>query len=256
MLMVPSFAAEEAVSFAVDANGGARSPWASGGFSEMAMANVSAIRTRIIEMPFLQELVAGTLPKETFAFYLTQDSLYLRQYSRVLAALAAKAPSVAITQNMARAADMALVVEGALHEVFLAEISSATAEERRRAEKSPTCAAYTDFQQSRLAFAPYEVAYAAAIPCYTIYAEVGRHILEITAGKTLDAHPYKAWVQTYGGEAFEAATQRATDALDVLAAAATPAVVDEMLDAFRQSARFEWMFWDSAYRREQWPVQL
>jgi thiaminase/transcriptional activator TenA len=29
-----------------------------------------------------------------------------------------------------------------------------------------------------------------------------------------------------------------------------------MLDAFRRSTRFEWMFWDSAWRREQWPIAL
>ena len=54
----------------------------------------------------------------------------------------------------------------------------------------------------------------------------------------------------------EQATARATWALDELAASATPAVREEMLHAFRMSARFEWLFWDSAYRREQWPIAL
>ena len=86
--------------------------------------------------------------------------------------------------------------------------------------------------------------------------QVGRHILSITQGAELDANPYKQWIQTYGGEDFEAATFRAVGALDALAAAATPAVREEMLRAFRQAARFEYLFWDSAYRREQWPVPL
>ena len=252
-------ASDATVSVSVDPAGGASRrtpPWERGAFTEAAMANVSAVRERIKAMPFLQELVAGTLPKETFAFYLTQDSLYLRQYSRVLAALASRAPTMEVTQNMARAADMALVVEGALHEVFLGTMSELSPEERRQTEPSPTCEAYTDFMQARLAFAPYEVAFAAALPCYTIYAEVGRHILAVTRGAELDANPYKQWIQTYGGEDFEAATFRAVGALDALAAAATPAVREEMLRAFRQAARFEYLFWDSAYRREQWPVPL
>jgi len=231
-------------------------PWERGAFTEAAMANVSATRERIKSMEFLQELVAGTLPKSTFAFYLTQDSLYLRQYSKVLAALASRAPTVEVTQNMARAADMALVVEGALHEVFLSSLSELSVEERRRAEPSPTCSAYTNFMQATLTFAPYEVAFAAALPCYTIYAEVGRHLLALTRGAELESHPYKQWIETYGGEAFEAATFRAVGALDQLAEAATPAVRGEMLRAFQQSARFEWMFWDSAYRREEWSIPL
>lgn len=231
-------------------------PWETGGFAQEAMANVSATRDKIRALPFLAELVAGTLPAETFAFYLTQDSLYLRQYSKVLATLAGRGPTPGITQNMARASDMTLVVEGALHEVFLSKLSSATPEERRETEPSPTCAAYTDWMQAKVAFAPYEVGYAAAIPCYTVYAEVGRHILSTTKSADLAAHPYKEWIETYGGEAFEAATLRATTALDELAAKASPAVRAEMLQAFRQGTRFEWMFWDSAYRREQWPLTL
>lgn len=232
-------------------------PWqAPGEFTEMVTANVSATRTLIKQMPFLKELVAGTLPAETFAFYLTQDSLYLRQYSKVLANLASRGPTPEITQNMARSSDMTLVVEGALHEVFLSKLSSATANERRETPQSPTCAAYTDWMQARVAFAPYEVGYAAAIPCYTIYAEVGRHILSITKDEDLAQHPYKEWIETYGGAAFEAATQRATAHLDFLAARATPAVREAMMTTFRQGARFEWQFWDSAYRREPWPIAL
>ena len=119
-LLAVSLAAAGATEASVSAAGAvsvAAPPWAQGGFTESAMANVSAVREQIKALPFLQELVAGTLPKASFAFYLTQDSLYLRQYSKVLAALASRAPTVAVTQNMARAADMALVVEGALHEV-------------------------------------------------------------------------------------------------------------------------------------------
>ena len=148
-------------------------PWQPAGFTHEMMQNVSATRALIVRMPFLEELVAGTLPTDTFAFYLTQDSLYLRQYSRVLANLASRAPTAEITQNMARASDMTLIVEGALHEGFLSKWSSATPDET---ELSPTCAAYTDWLQARVAFAPYEVGYAAAMPCED-FAEVFHHYL-------------------------------------------------------------------------------
>ena len=45
-----------------------------------------------------------------------------------------------------------------------------------------------------------------------------------------------------------------TAALDEIAASASPSVREELLAAFRQSTRFEWMFWDSAHRREAWPI--
>jgi thiaminase/transcriptional activator TenA len=41
---------------------------------------------------------------------------------------------------------------------------------------------------------------------------------------------------------------------DRIAAATTPAVRDQMHQAFRRAAQLEWMFWDSAYRQERWPT--
>jgi thiaminase/transcriptional activator TenA len=41
---------------------------------------------------------------------------------------------------------------------------------------------------------------------------------------------------------------------DRLGAAATPAIRDDMYRAFQRASQLEWMFWDSAYRLERWPV--
>ena len=228
-------------------------PWLNGGFTESAMARLAGLREQILSLPFLNELTAGTLPEEKFAFYLVQDSHYLRHYSKVLAMLAAKAPFPNITQTMSRAADMALFVEGALHEVFLSNLSPSLAGIRETGP-SPTCSAYTDMLTSRAHAAPYEVAFAAALPCYTVYCEVGRHIVGLDL--ELEQHPYAKWIQTYGGTDFEDATARAVAHLDRLAATASEGVRAQMYDAFDQAARMEWMFWDSAYNLQQWPVQL
>ena len=44
------------------------------------------------------------------------------------------------------------------------------------------------------------------------------------------------------------------DVTDQAAAATTPDRREAMLAAFRRSTQFEWMFWESAYRLERWPV--
>jgi thiaminase/transcriptional activator TenA len=41
---------------------------------------------------------------------------------------------------------------------------------------------------------------------------------------------------------------------DQLAEAASAPVRDEMLRAFMRAAQLEWMFWDSAWRLERWPI--
>ena len=214
------------------------------------MEKSARVREQIKDLDFLEELVAGTLPIETFHHYLAQDSLYLRQYSRVLALLAVRAPRPEITQLMASASNMTLVVEGALHENFLQGRGA-------NAVPSPTCEGYTNFLLANAHNRPYEVAFASAIPCYTIYCEVGELMLRRFSsvdGVELESHPYAAWIQTYGGEAFETATRKAVAVLDELAAGTTPNMRDEMHQAFLQATRFEWMFWRSAYDHEEWPI--
>jgi thiaminase/transcriptional activator TenA len=43
-------------------------------------------------------------------------------------------------------------------------------------------------------------------------------------------------------------------ATDEAAELASPNARERMHDAFRRAAQLEWMFWDSAYRLEDWPV--
>mmetsp|Transcript_49017 Transcript_49017/g.111649 ORF Transcript_49017/g.111649 Transcript_49017/m.111649 type:complete len:246 (+) Transcript_49017:76-813(+) len=231
--------------------------WETGGFTQQAMDSVAGMRVKIKAMPFLSELVAGTLSPETFAHYLMQDHLYLREYGKVLKGLADKAITPEAKENMSRAAENITTVEGALHETFLTELSVLSAEEREKVEASPTCQGYTDFQQTLLASAPYEVAFASIMPCYTIYCEVGRWIeSNAPSVEALDAHPYARWIRTYGGDGFEQATARAAGIFDNLAAAASDETRAQMLRTFQQAARFEYMFWDSAYTNQAWPVAI
>ena len=41
---------------------------------------------------------------------------------------------------------------------------------------------------------------------------------------------------------------------DQLAEAAPAPVRDQMFAAFQRASQLEWMFWDSAYRLERWPI--
>lgn len=93
---------------------------------------------------------------------------------------------------------------------------------------------------------------AALLPCFWIYAEVGCDI----HARSVAGNPYQAWIATYAGEEFHVhARVRALCAtVDRLANEATPATRATMHAAYRDAARQEWMFWDSACRLAQWPT--
>jgi thiaminase/transcriptional activator TenA len=207
------------------------------------------LRAAIMDMPFNRELAAGTLPRETFQFYMLQDSLYLEGYSRTLSILSAKAPDVDMMLEFAEAAQEALVVERALHESVFRSfgLDQATVD---AAEESPTCLNYVNFLLATAHQNSFEEAVAAVLPCFWVYEEVGLAVHETAAAD----NPYRAWIDTYSSEEFSAAVKRVVAATDRLADRASPYRVERMAQAFIRSVQFEWMFWDSAYRREPWPI--
>ena len=218
-------------------------------FSGEAWQRILPLYAAILELPFNRELAAGTLARERFTFYMLQDAHYLTYFGRALAVTAARAPDADALIQFAGSAREAVLVERALHEGFFRDFGISPAE-AAATEPSPTCAHYTYYLLALAHNAPYEVAVAALLPCFWIYWEVGKHLLAIAQPD----NPYQAWIDTYADEAFATGVRKVIALSDRIAAATTPAVRDQMHQAFRRAAQLEWMFWDSAYRQERWPT--
>ena len=71
------------------------------GFSEQLRAEAEPIWRAIFRHPFLREIKDGTLPLETFRYYLGQDYHYLEGFGRAVAMTLAKAPDAALLQELA-----------------------------------------------------------------------------------------------------------------------------------------------------------
>ncbi|SHF50300.1 thiaminase /4-amino-5-aminomethyl-2-methylpyrimidine deaminase [Jatrophihabitans endophyticus] len=205
------------------------------------------VHEAILAHPFLAGLTDGTLPADTFAYYLAQDAHYLRDYARTLAVVAAKAPTHADTALLARHAAETAEVELALHETLLPQLGIDAAALADVAV-SPTTTAYTSYLLATAHGGTFADGLAAVLPCYWIYQRVGQSL--VAAGSP-DAR-YRRWIDTYADDAFAetvAAVLALADRLVVDAAAESG-----MHRHFGVTARYEWMFWDAAWRREGWPL--
>ncbi len=211
--------------------------------------DVAPLRAKILAQPFLSELTDGTLQHATFQHYILQDSLYLAEYARVLAIAAARAPDATARLEFSGGASVAVQVEQVLHQQFFAQFGLDPAA-AHAAEPSPTCLNYTGYLTSLAATRSYEELVAGILPCFWIYWEVGCTVKPKSAAD----NPYAAWINAYADESFGAATERVKVIVDQAAAAATPATQTAMAKAFTMASRFEYLFWDSAYRREAWAV--
>ncbi|MEN3974136.1 thiaminase II [Emcibacter sp. SYSU 3D8] len=218
-------------------------------FCEGVWQQALPLRRAILDLPFNRDLAAGTLPRETFQFYMLQDSLYLDGYSRALSLLAARAPETDMMLEFAQAAQVALVVERSLHESVFKEygLDRSVID---AAEPSPTCLGYINFLIAAAHQASFEEAVAAVLPCFWVYEEVGNTVHD----RATPDNPYRAWIDAYASEEFAAAVRRVIDITDRLALHASPKAVAGMTQAFIRSVQYEWMFWDSAYTRQTWPV--
>jgi thiaminase (transcriptional activator TenA) len=211
-------------------------------FCAAAWNNIAGIRKAIHAHPFLDGLADGTLPRAAFQRYIVQDSHYLADYARVLAMVSARAPDAAARLEFSDGAKVAVQVEAALHQSFFASYGVHDV-----AAPTPTCTGYTGYLIKLAATRSYEEAIAGLLPCFWIYWDVGQAI----APRAAPDNPYASWIATYVDPAFGAATARVRAIVD---AAATPATTAAMLLAFETAARYEWMFWESAWKDLDWPV--
>lgn len=211
-------------------------------WSDKAWDMARHIYLEILQHPFVCELSDGTLSRERFDFYISQDAIYIENYSRVLAHIASRIPSRRHSEDFLRFALDGVMVEKALHRSFIGDRNASVS-------PSPTCMQYMDFEKSRSSD-PVEVEAAAILPCFWIYQSVGEAILR----RCSDDNPYMKWIATYADEAFAVSTRRAIEICDELAENTTAAIEESMTQAFVHATMMEWMFWDSAYKMEQWKI--
>jgi thiaminase (transcriptional activator TenA) len=217
-------------------------------FSTTMWMEIAPLYRAILAHPFNRELGQGSLSRERFQFYVIQDARYLEVYARVLAIAAAKSPNVEALQLFVGSAQEAIAVERSLHSGFLTEFGLYAAD-LTSAQPAPACAAYRDFLLATAYQASYPELLAALLPCFWIYWAVGNEIARVSPPD----NPYQRWIDTYSDESFGRAVEAVIALTNSAAATSGGPTREAMRSAFVQSSRYEWLFWDAAYRQEEWP---
>jgi thiaminase/transcriptional activator TenA len=215
-------------------------------FTAALWNQAAPVYRQTLKHPFLDGLATGKLPRESFYFYLRQDSLYLECFAQALHALAAKAPHAEWAATLSLHATQAIEAERQLHKSLLQPAGPPAV------EMAPTNRAYTNHllaSVSRLSFAE---GMAAVLPCYWVYWEVGKELK-----KRGSSDPgYLEWIEQYAAPEYGAAVKAVLDIMNRAAAAASPAERDNARRLFLLSVRYEYMFWDMAWKRERWPAEI
>jgi thiaminase/transcriptional activator TenA len=218
-------------------------------FSAQLWDSISDIYGAILAHPFLTGLTDGTLPEESFAFYVIQDALYLRDYARALAAVASRAPTAEAMRMFAGHAADAIAVELELHGALLDELGIPR-KALQTAEPAPTNLAYTSYLVATVLGGSYAEGVGAVLPCYWIYAAVGKELLR----RGSPDPRYQRWIATYGGDQYGDVVADVIAELDRVSHGLSDDEGTQVRRHFRTTSRYEWMFWQMAWSKESWPV--
>jgi thiaminase (transcriptional activator TenA) len=219
-------------------------------FSARLRRRSDRIWQSIDDHSFLRELHAGTLPMNRFTYFILQDYLYLLDFAQVLCQGGAKAPDLETLEMFARHALGAVEVERSFHASFGSTLGLSR-KQLDAVAKGPITQAYIGHLQSVARGGTLGEIVAAILPCYWIYGEIGRRLYKNRPRKP---KIYREWIETYASETYWKLVREQINLVDKLGAAANNGEKKLMTSHFLLSSRYEYLFWDQAYRLENWPV--
>lgn len=221
---------------------------------------VRPIIDQIESLPFLSQLADGSLDVKAFTNYITQDSLYLTGYAKAMSFLAASTNDRDESRFWASSAAEAITVEEEMHDQLLADPRLAAAHEElvnsgARFKASPTTLGYVSYLVATAASAPYGEGVAGVLPCFWVYAHMGKVLVE-RAGQMSEDHPYRTWVQTYDSPEFDESTRQAVQILEQELDKASAEDAARMRATFEQACVYELHFWASAHALQDWDATV
>lgn len=219
-------------------------------FSERLYRTVQPVWTKCHKHPFLTGLREGTLELERFMYYMKQDYVYLIDYAKMFALGSIKSRDLETMGKFAELLHSTLNVEMELHRQY-AERFEISREELEATKPSPTTIAYTKYMLDAAQGSLAEVV-AALLPCMWSYREIGTSFADYPGALE---HPlYRDWILMYSSVEFGELTEWTIGLMNRLAEGLPERELAHLEELFVVTSKFEYMFWDMAYRQEEWPV--
>ena len=221
------------------------------GFSDELRQRAASTWDKEKAHPFVTGIGDGTLSLDNFRYYMRQDYVFLIEFCRAISLAVAKARTLEDMGWFAQMIHETLNMEMALHVSFCADFDI-TEEELLATKPSPTTWAYTRHMINTAHQGTVGETAAVILPCSWGYAEIGQALY--AQGTPKDQPLYTRWIETYNSQEFADIADWLRGFVDKHAETAGTSELEAMERAFRISSQYEYMFWDAAWRMEEWPV--
>ncbi|KAJ9480090.1 Thiamine biosynthesis protein THI22 [Pseudozyma hubeiensis] len=211
------------------------------------ISNSIEIWKAFVQHPFVLSLADGSLPKESFEWFMKQDYLFLRHYARIWAQAAASSDNsfeeVSTLAEMAQA----MAQEAKLHlNICQQSLGLSAAELEHETMESAATLAYTRFVFDTARSSDGLDLLVAVSPCMVGYAQVGLWCAE---NRRKDIDPdYAAWIEAYAGSEFQSTVQQAMRLVEAKAAKdpLSPQRMRKLQTTWNAACRLEAGMWNEA----------
>ena len=191
---------------------------------------------------FVNQVGEGTLPIESFRYYLEQDYVFLVHFSRAWALVVYKSSSIA---DMKWATDIlysTLHTEMNLHIQF-SERFGVTQSELETARESQENLAYTRYVLDKGHSGDILDLYVALMPCVVGYAEIGLR-LSLDYASVLPDNPYREWIEMYSSDEYQLlAIQSISNLERISLERGGNSRINELTETYREATLLEEGFW-------------
>lgn len=222
-------------------------------FARSCLEHAAPAWRKAHDHPFVRALKNEELGNGRFRFYQMQDARYLESYADTCSILSTRVSDPEEKEWLIEAARLGLIVERELHTEYGRELGY-DAEDIAELELTPNNRAYQDHMISTAYRGTLVEAYAAITPCPWLYVDLGRIFLDEFGGQIPAGHRYQEWLETYADPEFIGYMDNLLGYLQRHADAAGQDALRSARDAFLVSTRYEWMFWEQAWQKQNWPV--
>ncbi len=193
----------------------------------------------IINHPFNQEMMRGTLSRERFGYYIEQDYLYLKELRPCYTALAGKATEK-YKGDFLKHADYTLI-----YEQEMLKLLEGTFGFNKTGFIAPATLDYIKHLSHNCTNELLEVGMASTLACCTVYQQIGIFFRDNYSAD----NPYNSWNETYSTKDYTDSVDRAVEIFDELADNTNEATRQKMLDVHSASCWFEWRFFNDSYHQ-------
>lgn len=192
----------------------------------------------------------GSLDLEKFKFYAKQNYLYLKIYDKLWALAIAKCDDIKMYRELVQLLNYTLNFEIALNE-FYAKSLGVSKKELESQEMAPWTRAYTDFELSTALYGDLSHVLTVVTPCLWGYSVIFSKLKSkgMPKGNPIYSKSIKAYSSARGWDMVEKLRRM----LDKVAEEKTPEERENLKKIFLTACRYEYLFWDQAYKQEKWP---